>query len=488
MQIGLHIGVTARRAASGSAAPSHVFIVVGQSNASGRALEDSVDAYPPGVLEWGSAGTWSAIGSRLYHGAQEADVALALPDPNANFAWDRPFAAAYAVANPGVQIRLIGAADGGKGFFTNDWNKGNPSYNFAVSAVGAAMAAAPGGSVIKGILWHQGENDGQSAPARAAYQANLLQFISDFKADIGVPATTPFVAGGHILGGLFYNSTIQAITQALPNLRSFTGYADISSPTEAVPKVGDTAHMDAPSARNLGPEYLRALTYAAGNSALSAGGTITTGTLTRYSLASGASVSLAGVALGTAAADRLVIVAVEGRATAPIYVKTASLGGVNLVRVGTPNTGASVCGLTLFYANIPAGTTGTFACDFSSAPAAATAGIMVLPVYGARPHLASATGFANISGGTAFGTAITTAVDRAVGDLVFAVSGTISPALAVGSLSLGNSVTGTAGGGNVGIHAGWQVQAAAGALSITASFGATTVNFPALSALVLRPA
>ena len=310
--------------------PVHILIVAGQSGASGRAVDDFVDAWPAGVLEWSANDGWEPVGSRLFQGPWEAGRSIAVGDAGtANFGWARSFAAAYAAANPGVTLLMVGVADGGKGFVNNDWNKGNPSYDQAVARCNAAIAAAPAGATVEGILWHQGENDAQSPAGRTAFKGAFDQFIADFRADItGTSATTPFVTGGHFPGTSYYQDAIQTVHQSLPNRIPYTGYADPSSPTEAL--TFDGVHLNAASNRNFGPQYFKALTTAKANTTLGGGGAITLGTMVGASMtASASSGSVAGVAIGAAAADRLVLIGIGYRSTFQVTPKSVQIGGID---------------------------------------------------------------------------------------------------------------------------------------------------------------
>ncbi|WP_126975406.1 sialate O-acetylesterase [Frigidibacter oleivorans] len=486
MQIGLSLGRQGRRRAA--AAPVHIFVIAGQSNALGRAADDSVDSYPAGTIEYGAGDSWAPVGPRLYHGAWSTDEALALPAAGANFGWDRAFAAAYAAENPGVTVGLIGVADGGTGFVTNQWNKGQPSYTQAVARIAAALAARPAGAVLKGILWHQGENDGVTAGGPAAYDAALMQFLTDFRADTGT-TDVPFVLGGHVFATGYYNSEIQRTIQSIPNRVPLTGYADVSSPVEAT--IFDAVHLDAASLRRFGPQYLRGLKAAAANTGLGGTGPITAGTPVLYQIpgTTPATHTASGLALGTPAPDRLILAAVTCRGTNARWPVSLTIGGVDAVRVGEPASGSSQCGVTLFQAEVPEGATGELAVAFSGSVNTNQSAVLLLPVYGARPGIATNDGFGSAKGGTAHGTALGCEVDVAAGDLVFAAAAGIassSPA-ATGTLNLAGSQTLAHAGSNMCSQIGFAIAAAAeDGRAVTASFS-KTVNYPSVAAMVLRP-
>lgn len=486
MQIGLSLGRQGRRRAA--TAPTHLFVVAGQSNALGRAADDSVDSYPAGTIEYGAADSWVPIGPRLYHGAWSADEALALPAAGANFGWDRSFAAAYAAEHPGVTIGLIGVADGGTGFVTGQWNKGQPSYNQAVDRIAAALAAKPAGAVLKGILWHQGENDGVTAGGPAAYDAALMQFLADFRADTGTTGV-PFVLGGHVFATGYYNTEIQRTIQSIPNRVALTGYADVSSPIEAT--IFDVVHLDAASLRRFGPQYLRGLKAAAANTALGGAGPITAGTPVLYQIAGTTPTThtASGIALGTPAPDRLILAAITCRGTNARWPVSLKIGGVDAIRVGEPASGSSQCGLTLFQAEVPEGATGELVVAFNGSVNTNQSAVLLLPVYGARPGIATNDGFGSAKGGTGHGATLGCDVDVAAGDLIFGAATGIASASppATGALNLTGSQTLAHTGSNMCSQVGFEIAAvAADARSVTATFS-KTVNFPSVAAMVLRP-
>lgn len=494
--IGIGMSMNQRqRGAAGDTPPpppppptSHIFVVAGQSNSVGRAADDGGD-FPAGVMEWRSDDTWGAIGSRLSHGAAEPE-AIARPATGANFGFARAFAASYLAENPGVTLRLIGAGRGGTGFEDDEWNPGDAVYAQAVARVNAALAAAPAGSVLKGILWHQGEADAKTPAARAGYASALSSFVTAFRTDITwATADTPIVMGGHFLNvtGTYDTSAIQNAVQAMPNTHAFTGYADPSSPVEAT--LSDGLHLDAESAIRFGAQYHAGFKAAEANTSLSQGGVITTGALARHDLPASVTAQVSNVALGTPAADRQIVLALVVRGNFGPQPLSVQVGGVDMMRMGFPSHGNSMCGLTLFTGLVPDGTSGDVDVNFDSIPRSGQLGFVALPVYGARAGLARPAGFARrLEAGTGHN-ALSLDVDAAAGDLVFAASGSLSGPATTASFDLDTTSTAPIAAGNMAIHAGWSVQPAGPAVTraITCSYAAP-VQVPSLHALVMRPA
>lgn len=485
MQIGQSLSLSAPqpRRGGGTTPPApalHLFIVAGQSNAAGRAPNDGGAGFPAGTIEYGVTNTWSAVSNRLYHGPWEASLATA-----SNFGFARQFAIDYASANPGVTIGFIGVAHGGTGFQNGNWRPGDPSYTQAVARVSAAMAAAPAGAMLKGILWHQGENDGQTTTAQNAYAGHLTTFIPAFRAAIGAP-DLPFVLGGHAQGAQYYNHVTHRTIQAIPNLIPYTGYAPADVPQNA--SVFDGIHYDAISQRRLGSRFVDALQEAETNAALGGSGAIALGALARHNLPAGASGNLSSVNLGSPAADRLIVVGFQGRNSSfGTYPIAASLGGVPLKRVAAANTGTGRNCTTLMYAQIPEGSAAALSVTWANPVNASQAACFILPVYGARPHLAGTGAFNIIGGGNGYGATITTSVDVTAGDLIVALCGAQQSTVPTGTLDTLFSENGALGP-NCTMVVGHEIATASGSRSVTCGFGGVVVNNPALTVMALRPA
>lgn len=486
MHIGPNLGILsplAQRLSSGGGPPlpeTHIFIVAGQSNAAGRAPDDGAPYFPASCVQYGASNTWAAVGKRLYHGPWEAASAT-----DANFGFARQFAIDYSAANPGVTLGFIGVAKGGTGFYFNNWNKGNPEYAQAIARIAAALSAAPAGAVLKGILWHQGENDGQDSLAQNAYAAALTQFIADFRGDIAGGTSLPFVLGGHAYGAQYYNHVTHSAIQAIPNTILRTGYAPADVPRNAT--LADGIHYDAVSQRYLGTRFVTAMAEAELNTSLGGASTITAGSIVRANLTTGTSQTVSGLSLGLPAADRLIVVGLQGRNSSfGTYPLSVTLGGVALKRFASPNTSNGRNGTTLFYAQIPTGTTADLAVTWSAATVAGQAGCFVLPVYGARPHLAGQGAFNMQGGGNGYGSTIATSITVRAGDLIVALCGAQQTAAPTGTLDLGVSENGALGA-NVTMVVGYERALTASTRTITCSFGGVTVNNPCLTVLALRP-
>ncbi len=230
-----------------------VFLIAGQSNTYSGEVEGSdvqphpvLDSSDPAILQWGR------------HGGNDGDIILAQEPldhigylgaaPLAhNVGWGLSFAKMYKAnghLEQGRHILLIPTGEGGTGLGANDWNKGNSNYNDAIARTLAALASGSGDNQLKGILWHQGENDSNLTDA-PLYSGRILQMIDDMRTDLGYP-DVPFIGGGLMPSWLGTNSgsaqTVNDATAGVVALRTYTGFADPAVPTELTISTGGNSN------------------------------------------------------------------------------------------------------------------------------------------------------------------------------------------------------------------------------------------------------
>lgn len=248
--------------------PTHVFLVAGQSNATCRAAFDGGADWPAAVRQWSRSPAYGdvayltsnpdqtliAAARPLDHGSQRVTGGMGLA---------LQFSLDYLAQNPGVDLVLVPAAWGGTGFQNNRWNPGDDLFEDAVARSNALMATHPS-FLFRGILWHQGESDTDSAAHAAAHPAALDAMVAGLRgAIIAADATTPFVLGGlppTWVGGNANRQSVQAGLETAPTRIAYCAYAASAGLT-----VADGVHFDAPSMRLLGARYATALTAAASN-------------------------------------------------------------------------------------------------------------------------------------------------------------------------------------------------------------------------------
>ena len=153
----------------------HVFLLMGQSNMAGyghvteedKQLKENIlkiptITSPPYV--WVSA-------SHPLHNRLKTD----------KFGLGIPFAEKYLKNHSGVNVGLLPLAWGGAGI--DRLNKLTKPYEDAMEKVRAITKDST--VIIKGVLWHQGENDTVNDGLADSYERKLHQLITDIREDIG---------------------------------------------------------------------------------------------------------------------------------------------------------------------------------------------------------------------------------------------------------------------------------------------------------------
>jgi hypothetical protein len=246
--LALCLGFTASSfAADGPKLPAkkdfELYLLIGQSNMAGRGKVEDADKVPhPRVFMFTKTNTWAPATDPL-HFDKPAIAGVGLGSS---------FARTMADANPKVTIGLIPSAVGGTPL--SRWQKGGDLYQQALERAKAAMKEG----TLKGILWHQGENDSGAEATATNYVARLSQMVKDLRADLGV-GDVPFVAGklGMFLVGKdkegkpsywrVVNDQIAQLPQKAPNCA-------VVESTDLKHK-GDQLHFDRPSLHEFGKRY-----------------------------------------------------------------------------------------------------------------------------------------------------------------------------------------------------------------------------------------
>ncbi|NBV25432.1 MAG: sialate O-acetylesterase [Proteobacteria bacterium] len=225
----------------------HLYLLIGQSNMAGRGVVEEQDKTPhPRVLKFTKENTWAPATDPLHFDKPTiAGVGLG-----------SSFGRAMADANPEVTVGLIPCAVGGTPL--SRWSKGGDLYQQAL--VRAKLALKDG--TLKGILWHQGENDAGTEQLAKTYGERLAKMVSDLRADLAA-GEVPFVAGqlGEYLkredkdGKPSYWPLVNEQIAALS--KTVTRSAVVPS-TGLKPK-SDIVHFDTPSLREFGRRYAEAM-------------------------------------------------------------------------------------------------------------------------------------------------------------------------------------------------------------------------------------
>jgi hypothetical protein len=225
---------------------THVFAVIGQSNAIGRSTYTTGATFPAGVQQYNQAGTLESVtGDSALNHVDGLDTALS---PMVDFAID------YIAENPGITLVFVPHAEGGTGFVSNDWNKGDTLYENAVTRINAAMSAVSNAEFV-GFLWHQGETDAITDVTN--YQTDLRTMISDIRSDVtAANEQTPFVLGSFsntFLGSDTDRLAVNSIVESTPAAITYTAFAEGNDLS-----IFDSFHFDEASTRTLGSRYFTA--------------------------------------------------------------------------------------------------------------------------------------------------------------------------------------------------------------------------------------
>ncbi len=253
-------------------------LLVGQSNMAGRGYATPDDLVPlPGVRHFARDLTWrEAIEpinkDRSFVGTFAADGTKRVsPDP-----WDavppeagdvvvgvgpgRTFGRLLRAFAPDDEVGLIPAAVGGTP--VSAWLPGgvdpyDPKCHPYDEAIERARAAQKDGEIVA-ILWHQGESN--ASLQTPDYESLLRQVIDNFRCDLGLAETVPFIMGtlASFYGEKYPKITAgaDAIEAAFENIVADTPYVGLVTAFD-LPDRGDQLHFSAEAQHILGERYFR---------------------------------------------------------------------------------------------------------------------------------------------------------------------------------------------------------------------------------------
>lgn len=244
---------TAAHAQAQSAAPAipkskdkfHLYLLIGQSNMAGRgAIEDQDRKEHPRVLMLTKANAWAPALDPLHFDKPIAGVGLG-----------STFGRIMADADPSVTIGLVPCAVGGTPLAR--WQKDGDLYKQAMVRIQAALKDG----TLKGILWHQGENDAGAKDTTDTYATRLVTMIGGLRKDLDAPEV-PLVAGklGEFLkednnGKPSYWKAVNEQIASVPTLAKNVAVVESSG----LKHKGDVVHFDSASLRELGKRYADAM-------------------------------------------------------------------------------------------------------------------------------------------------------------------------------------------------------------------------------------
>ncbi len=222
----------------------HLYLLLGQSNMAGRGDLAEEDKTPhPRILVFRTNQVWEVAVEPIH-----------TDRPGVKFGVGPGFAFGKIMADksPEATIGLVPCAVGGTSL--SRWVRGGDLYSNAVFRAKLTMT----NGTLKGILWHQGENDAGSEHNAKTYGERLQKMIADIREDLGTP-DLPFVVGE--IGEFLYtrkdptktpfakivNEALIAIPEKVPNTAC--------ARSAGLNHKGDEVHFDAASQREFGQRY-----------------------------------------------------------------------------------------------------------------------------------------------------------------------------------------------------------------------------------------
>lgn len=229
----------------------HIYLLVGQSNMSGRAkIEEEDRTIPKNLFLLDSKGNWVPAThpfiqyTNVPNAADERTInAKGKIGLNVGLA----FARRMLEAHPDTAIGLVVNSKGGSAI--ESWKKNAKGSNYDKTLDRVRPIQESG--VFKGILWHQGE---ANVKLGEKYLDSLSDVIEQFRKDLSNPKL-PFIAGqiAPLANG---KDTIQAFNQALLKLPMRVPHTRV---VQADDLSGKDIHFDSAETRKLGVRYAEAM-------------------------------------------------------------------------------------------------------------------------------------------------------------------------------------------------------------------------------------
>lgn len=215
----------------------HLYLLIGQSNMAGRGPVDGESKQMnPRIVMLDSFNNWVPATDPVHFDKP----AMTGVGPAISFAKE------MLQGNDKIKIGLIPCAWGGSPIKV--WEPGATylnahPYDDAIKRTNIALQRG----VLKGILWHQGESDNDSARA-PLYINKLQQLVTRLRDDLHQPQL-PFVAGE-----IGYFNKVDLINKEINKLPQLVKATAVVSAKDLTDK-GDKLHFSTASARELGRRY-----------------------------------------------------------------------------------------------------------------------------------------------------------------------------------------------------------------------------------------
>ena len=220
------------------------FLMIGQSNMAGRGDFGEVPEIKNPLCLMQRNGRWQPMSEPINPDRAVFGISL-----HSGVGLAASFADCYA-KHFNRPVGLIPCADGGTSIA--DWQPEGALYENAMNCVRLAKR----NSNIKGILWHQGENDCLSMDAMRAYPRLFYRFFDSLLADIGI-TNLPIIVGElprGIADKFHLEGREKIFNEYLPTLlKKYPNSALVSS--EGLSLKADGIHFNSLSQREFGERY-----------------------------------------------------------------------------------------------------------------------------------------------------------------------------------------------------------------------------------------
>lgn len=162
-------------------------LLIGQSNMCGRGIIGSVPSIDPrDVMFMARCGRWRPMTEPIFVDRPifvQSETSL-----RSGISLAASFAESYADTY-GRKVGLIPCAFGGTTI--SEWQPGETLFDYAVMYTKLIMRH----SVLRGILWHQGESDAGSPETVACYEEKFFTMLDALKEELALDDSVPFILG-----------------------------------------------------------------------------------------------------------------------------------------------------------------------------------------------------------------------------------------------------------------------------------------------------
>ena len=217
----------------------NIFLLLGQSNMAGRGDLNDVPAIADDRIEMFRNHEWLKAHEPLHQDNKHI----------AGIGAGMSFAQKLITHDLNIKIGLLPCAKGWTSI--SDWMPGTPLYSNALSITKEAMLQGE----LKGILWHQGENDTFNFPDALAYGDRLTKIILGLRNDLNIQ-DLPFISGelGYFLSHLKEFECVAQVNHHLNDLKnSIKNYGCINA--KGLKPKSDKIHFDSKSLRTMGMRF-----------------------------------------------------------------------------------------------------------------------------------------------------------------------------------------------------------------------------------------